>query len=72
MNTYIVAMNIAYGIGFTSCSEFSLPDTSVEKSIINFGVEMSSSVHIDNKEKYILIFDLGPTKRSDNTTLTAE
>ena len=33
---------------------------------------MSSSVHIDNKEKDILIFDLGPTKRSDNTILTAE
>ena len=33
---------------------------------------MSSSVHIDNKYKDILILGKGPTQRLDNTTLTAE
>ena len=33
---------------------------------------MSSSVHIDNKRKYILILGEGPTKRLDDTTLTEE
>ena len=33
---------------------------------------MSSSVHIDNKNKDILIFGKGPTQGLDNTTLTAE
>ena len=37
-----------------------------------FGVDMSSPVHIDNKEKYILIFGKGPTQWLDDTTLTAE
>ena len=33
---------------------------------------MSSSVHIDNKGKNILIFGEGPTEGLDDTTLTAE
>ena len=33
---------------------------------------MSSSVHIDNKKKDILIFGKGPTRGLDDTTLTAE
>ena len=33
---------------------------------------MSSSVHIDNKYKDILILGKGPTQGLDNTTLTAE
>ena len=33
---------------------------------------MSSSVHIDNKGKDILILGEGPTQGLDNTTLTAE
>ena len=33
---------------------------------------MSSSVHVDNKEKDILILGEGPTQGSDDTTLTAE
>ena len=33
---------------------------------------MSSSVHIDNKGKCILILGKGPTQVLDNTTLTAE
>ena len=38
-----------------------------------FGVDISSSVHIDNKKKDILILGKGPTQRlDDDPTLTAE
>ena len=43
-------------------SEFLLPDGSVGKNIIVFGVDMSSSMHIDNKKKDILILGKGPTQ----------
>ena len=33
---------------------------------------MSSSVHVDNKKKDILILDEDPTQGLDDTTLTAE
>ena len=33
---------------------------------------MSSSVHIDNKNKNILILGKGPTRGLDDTTLTGE
>ena len=38
-----------YSIGFDSRSKFSLPDGSMGKNVIIFGVDMSSSVLIDNK-----------------------
>ena len=66
-------MYSGYGIGFDSRSEFSLPDGSIEKNVITFGANMSSSVHIDNKYIYILVTSEGPTRESnDTTTLTAE
>ena len=46
-----------FDIGFDSCSEFSLLDGNVGKNVIVFGVNMSSSVHIDNKGKDVLILD---------------
>ena len=61
-----------YAIGFDSRSEFSLTDGSVGKNIIIFGVDISSSVHIDNKNKDILILNDGPKQGLDDTTLTAE
>ena len=51
-----------YGIRFDSRSEFLLPDDSVGKNVIIFGVDMSTFVHIDNKEKYILILGIRPTQ----------
>ena len=41
------------------------------KNVIIFGADMSSSVHIDNKTKAILILGEGPTQGLDDTTLTA-
>ena len=40
-----------YSIGFDSRSKFSLPDGSMGENVIIFGVDMSSSVLIDNKAR---------------------
>ena len=42
------------------------------KNVIIFGGGMSSSVHIDNKNKDILIIGERPTQGLDDTTLTVE
>ena len=42
------------------------------ENVIIFGADMSSSVHVDNKGKDILILGEGPTQGLDDTTLTAE
>ena len=42
------------------------------KNVIIFGADMSSSSHIHNKGKDILILGEGPTQGLDDTTLTAE
>ena len=62
----------SYAIGFDSRLEFSLPDVSVCKNVVIFGVNMISSVHIDNKKKDILILGIGPRQRFDDTKLSAE
>ena len=43
-----------------------------EKNVIIYGADMSSFVHIDNKNKGVLILGDGPTQELDDTTLTAE
>ena len=48
-----------------------LPNVSVGENVIIFGIDMNSSVHIDNKKRDILIFGRGPTQGL-NHTLTAE
>ena len=62
----------AYGKGFDSLSEFLFTYGSMGKGVNTFGVDMSSSVHIDNKNKDILILGEGPSQGLDDTTLTAE
>ena len=47
-------------------------DESMGKNVVIFGANMSSSVHIDNKGKDILILGEGPTQGLDDTTLTGE
>ena len=39
------------GIGFDRKSAFSFPVGGIGQNVINFGVDMSSSAHIDNKKK---------------------
>ena len=65
-------MYTGYSIGFNSRSEFSLPNSSVGKNVIMFVVYMSSSVHVDNKKKEILILGKGSTLGLDDTMLTVE
>ena len=48
-----------YGKIFYSRSEFSFTDGSVGKNVIIFWADMSSSVHIDNRNKDILILGEG-------------
>ena len=43
----------------------------LEKNVIIFGVDMSSSSYIDNKKKDILILGKGPTQGLEHTP-TAE
>ena len=44
----------------------------MRKNFIIFGADMSSTVHIDNKNKDILILGKVPAQGLDDTTLTAE
>ena len=61
----------SYGIGFDRKTTFSLSGGGFGQNIIIFGVDMSSSVHIDNKKKDILVLGKGPTQGLEHT-LTAE
>ena len=40
-----------YGIGFNRKTVFSFPGIGCGQNVIIFGVDMSSSVHVDNKKK---------------------
>ena len=60
-----------YGIGFDRRSSFSFPGGGFGQNILIFGVDMSSSAHIDNKKKDILVLGKGPTQGLEHT-LTAE
>ena len=60
-----------YGIEFDRKSGFSFPDGWFGQNIIIFRVDMSSSVHVDNKKKDILILGKGPSQGLVHT-LTAE
>ena len=61
-----------YGIGFDRKGVFTHPIGSFGNKEIIFGVDMSSSVHIDNKGKDILILGKGPTQGLGENSLTAE
>ena len=60
-----------YGTGFDRDGTFSV-DKRFGKSIIIFGVDMSSSIHVDKKKIYILRLGEVPTQGLDDNTLTAE
>ena len=59
-----------YGIGFDRRSSFSFPGGGFGQCVLFFGVDMSSSAHIDNKKKDILVLGKGPTQGLEHT-LTA-
>ena len=60
-----------YGIGFDRRSSFSFPGGRFGQNVLIFGVDMSSSTHIDNKKKDILVLGKGPTQGLEHM-LTAE
>ena len=51
-----------YGIGFDRHGSFSFPGTGLGRNVIIFGVDMSSLIKIDNREKKFLILGKGPTQ----------
>ena len=60
-----------YGIGFDRRSSFSFPSGGFGQNVLIFGADMSSSIHVDNKKKDILVLGRGPTQGLEST-LTAE
>ena len=60
-----------YGIGFDRRGRFSFPGSGFGQNVIIFGVDMSSSIHIDNKGTDTLILRESPTQGLEST-LTPE
>ena len=60
------------GIVVDRTSRFSFPGGGTGQNVINFGVDMNPSVHVDNKGKDILILGKGPTQGLGQHSLTAE
>ena len=51
-----------YGIGFDGRSSFSFPSGGFGQNVLIFGADMSTSIHVDNKKKDILVLGRGPTQ----------
>ena len=62
----------AYDIGFDARSQLLFPDGSWAENVIIFGVENSSSVHVDNKKKDIVDLGEGPIQGLGDATGTTE
>ena len=56
-----------YGTGFDRRSSFSFPGGGFGQNVLIFGVDMSSSAHIGNKKKDILVLGKGPTQVLEHT-----
>ena len=61
-----------YGIGLNTKGTFLFPFGGFSKNLIVFGVDMSSSVHVDNKKKDLLILDKVLIQVLDDTKLNTE
>ena len=61
-----------YEIRFDKTGVYLLPDGSFGRNVVIFGVDMSSSAHVDSKGKYILILGTGPTQGLGEHSLTAK
>ena len=60
-----------YGIGFDRRSSFPFSSGEFAQNVLIFDADMSTSTHIDNKKKDILVLGRGPTQGLEST-LTAE
>ena len=68
----LIRTNILDTVEFDGTGAYLLPDGSFGRNVVIFGVDMSSSAHVDNKGKYILILGTGPTQGLGEHSLTAE
>ena len=59
------------GIGFDRRSSFSFPSGGFDQNVLIFGADISTSIHIDNMKKDILVLGRGPTQGLEST-LTAK
>ena len=60
-----------YGIRFDRRSSFSFTGSGFDQNVLIFGADMSTSIHIDNEKKDILVLGTGPMQGLEST-LTAE
>ena len=58
-----------YGIGFDRRSSFSFSSGGFGQNVLIFGAGMSSSIHIDNKKKDILVLGREPTQGLESTLI---
>ena len=56
-----------YGIGFDRRSSFLFPGGGFGQNLLIFGADMSSSAHIDNKKKDLLVLGKGQTQGLEHT-----
>ena len=61
-----------YGIGFDSRGSFTHLSGGYGKNVINFGADLSSSKHVDNKTRSILVLGQNFIQGKDGTTKYAE
>ena len=61
-----------YGIGVDRTGIYLLPHVTFGRNVVIFGVNMNSSVHVDNKGRDIFILEICPTQRLGEHSLTAE
>ena len=61
-----------YGIWFHRGEIYLLPSGRSGRNVIIFGLDISSSAHVHNKGKDILILGKGPTQELGEHSLTAE
>ena len=59
-------------MGFDTRGIYLLPSGRFGRNVVIFGVHMSSSVHVVNKGKDILILGKGPTQELREDSLTSE
>ena len=61
-----------YGIGFDGRRFYSHPSGATGRNVIIFGVDMNSSLYVDNKGENILIVEKSPTQGLGEHLLAAE
>ena len=61
-----------HGIGFDVYGTHLFTNAGFGQNVKIFGVDMSCSVHVDNKKKDIVILVEGPARLLDDTIITAE